>query len=204
VPDTPPALTVILTEFQTIRAGIDRKATSIHTLMSLNVTAIAAVAGLVLADKADPRLLLVLPLVSSSLGLMVIDLTRDIRLARDYINDRLQPLAAKYAEDDEVLAYASTTPRPPRNILVLQGIPFSLLFGGVSLIALIAVIGSLKSVADWSAWCVGAALLLILTLIAADRGRELISEAKAHPDASRRPSVEQSRVKGTAPPDQAT
>jgi hypothetical protein len=180
VSDDPPALTVILTEFQTIRAAIDRKATSLLTLVSFNITAIAAVSGLVLSHKADIRLLLVLPVVSSGLGLLVFDLDRDIRLARSYIKNTLQPLAAQYARDDRVLRYASLIPRPPLIIIAVQAIPYGLLFPVVSLIALIVVIGHLTSLADWLAWGLGAVLLLVLLMVWSTRLWELRSEFKTH------------------------
>jgi hypothetical protein len=196
VSDDPPALKVILSDFQTIRTEMDRKATSVLTLVSFNITVIAAVLGLVLSKKADLRLLLVLPFVSSGLGLMVFNLDRDIRLARAYIKNTLQPLAAEYTQDDRVLAYASRTPRPPM-IFAMQMIPYGLLFPAISLIALVVVIGHLNSAADWWAWCLGLILLLVLLAAGSARIWQLISEYKAHHHVPPQPSIERPVVDGT-------
>jgi len=197
VSDDPPALKVILSEFQTIRTAMDRKATSVLTIVSFNATVIAAVLGLVLSKKADLRLLLVLPFVSSGLGLMVLDLDRDIMLARAYIKDTLQPLAAEYTQDDRVLGYANSIPRSRLMIFAAQMIPFALLFPIVSLIALIVVIGHLNSAADWSAWCLGLILLLVLVAVGSTFIWQLISGHKTHHHAPPQLSTERSAADGT-------
>ena len=53
------ALTVLLAEYASIRTSIDRKATAQLTLISLNVTTVAAVVGLTLSYRLEWRLLLV-------------------------------------------------------------------------------------------------------------------------------------------------
>lgn len=173
--DTPPALAVILAEFQAIRAVIERSTTSLLTLISFNVTAVAAVSGFVLSRNADPRLLLVLPVLSSGLGLLVFDQDWGIRVAREYMKKTLQPLAAQYTGDDRLLTYTNHATRSPQWVIVSLAIPYGLLFPGVSIIALAVVTDKLRSLADWSAWTLGATLSLVLLVVWSTRLRDLRS-----------------------------
>ena len=59
-----------LAEFSALRAEIGARSGVQHQLMALNITALAAIGGFVISDKADPLLLLMLPLVSCALGVI--------------------------------------------------------------------------------------------------------------------------------------
>jgi hypothetical protein len=77
-------------EFNAYRAEILARANFQHTLISIDLTALAALAGFVLSHHADKRLLLLLPIVSSSIGLLWYDHARNIESLGDYIRRDLQ------------------------------------------------------------------------------------------------------------------
>jgi hypothetical protein len=75
--------------FSACREEILARSAHQHTLISINLTALAAVAGVVLSGHADKRLLLLLPLLSSSIGLLWYDHARNIDSLGDYVRERL-------------------------------------------------------------------------------------------------------------------
>lgn len=76
-------------EFAAYRQEILTRSGHQYTLLVLDLTALTAVAGFVLSDHADRLLLLLLPIVSSSIGLLWYDDARNIDSLGDYIRERL-------------------------------------------------------------------------------------------------------------------
>jgi hypothetical protein len=75
--------------FAACRAEILGRSAHQHTLLSINLTALAALAGVVLSGHADERLLLLLPIISGSIGLMWYDHARNIDSLGDFIRQDL-------------------------------------------------------------------------------------------------------------------
>ncbi|HZM79708.1 MAG TPA: hypothetical protein VFC19_28595 [Candidatus Limnocylindrales bacterium] len=64
------AAKVALAEFSALRNEIDNLANAHRFMMNLNLTVVVGIVGLILAEKADPHLLFVLPIASSAIGLV--------------------------------------------------------------------------------------------------------------------------------------
>ena len=60
--------TVLLAEFSALRAEMGQRTSFQQALMGVNLTAIGTIAGLVVSSRAPTDLLLVIPVVSSTLG----------------------------------------------------------------------------------------------------------------------------------------
>jgi len=80
---------VRLAEFAALREEIKQRSSLQHALMVLNLTAVAAVAGLVLGRNADRSLLLVVPVVSPALGFLWFGHHLDIARIGKYIGRQL-------------------------------------------------------------------------------------------------------------------
>jgi hypothetical protein len=156
---------VLVAEYNSIRSSVDRKATAQLTILGLNVTGIATVVGFIISKNLDLRLLLVLPIFSSTLGLLTFWHDRTSRASLRYITEHLRPLFIEYVDDDRVMGwterYANAKERP--GLILSIAIPMGVLFPVVSLTSLILVIPKLDSEAYWVAWGIG--LLLCGTLI---------------------------------------
>lgn len=76
-------------EFAAYREEILTRSGHQYTLLALDLTALTAIGGFVLSDKADRLLLLLLPIVSSSIGLLWYDHARNIDSLGDYIRENL-------------------------------------------------------------------------------------------------------------------
>lgn len=76
-------------EFAAYRQEILTRSGHQYTLLALDLTALTAIGGFVLSDKADRLLLLLLPIVSSSIGLLWYDHARNIDSLGDYIREHL-------------------------------------------------------------------------------------------------------------------
>jgi hypothetical protein len=84
-------LDVALAEFSALRTELQGHSTAQGSLIALVVTAIGIVAGLVIKEGGDPRLLLILPALVSAAGIHYAEQSRAIRLIGSYIRDRLWP-----------------------------------------------------------------------------------------------------------------
>lgn len=64
---------IALAKFSSLRDEIAQRSAHQHTVINIAVTAVSTIAGFVLANKADPLLLLVVPFVSFALGALWYD-----------------------------------------------------------------------------------------------------------------------------------
>src|SRR3954451_15704021 len=76
-------------EFAAYRQEILHRSSQQYTLLALDLTALTAIAGFVLSDNADRLLLLLLPIVSSSIGLLWYDPARNIDSLGTYIRESM-------------------------------------------------------------------------------------------------------------------
>jgi hypothetical protein len=160
-------LNVVLAEFQALRGEIKDRASAAYTILNLNITATAAVAGFVLSDKADPRLLLILPLLSPALGMLFVDHSYNIANLGNYINERLRPLAIAAAGDSRLLGYEEFVDKYEQNKLLRflpLGFPLMLLFAGFPCAALVFSAMKLEHAWAWALWAAG--VLMVITYIA--------------------------------------
>ena len=99
-----------------------------------------AVAGFVLTGKADPALLLILPLLSPALGMLFVDHSYNIANLGQYINLKLRPLVAQAVGNAQVLGYEEFV-RQYEQKRILRflplGVPLTLLFAAPPFAALL-------------------------------------------------------------------
>src|SRR5918997_5242633 len=98
-----PAAMVALAEFSALRNEIDNLANAHRFMMNLNLTVVAGIVGFILADKADPHLLFVLPIASSAIGLVYQWYVVHAMHIGNYINDCLRPILVGHTRNEHVL-----------------------------------------------------------------------------------------------------
>jgi hypothetical protein len=155
---------VALAEFGKLRDEIAGRSTAAWTLVGLSITASATVAGFVLAQKADPRVLLVLPLLTPSLGLLFLDHAANIGRIGEYINTVLKPLLRDAAGDQRLLSYEEwVDDYETRSLerLLPFGIPLVLAFTMVPVGALVYLAARIDEVWSWILWVIGALLTTV-------------------------------------------
>jgi hypothetical protein len=161
------ALNVITAEFNALRGEIKDRSSYAYTLLNINITATTAVAGFVLSGKADPLLLLILPLLSPALGMLFVDHAYNIDNIGEYIKSRLRPLATAAAGDSRLLGYEDFVAEYEQNKLLRilpLGLPLTLLFAGPPFAALLFSWAELKDSWAWALWIAG--LLMFVAFIA--------------------------------------
>src|SRR5437588_10652474 len=91
-PDQKQVVQVALVEFTKMRDEITARSTMQWTIVGLNVTGSGVVAGFALADSSSRMLLLLLPLLSPSLGMLWIDHALNILRIGHYIESVIAPV----------------------------------------------------------------------------------------------------------------
>jgi hypothetical protein len=155
-------LDLVLAEFNALNAEITSTASSQQTLISLNITAQAAVAGLVVADKADPKLLFVSAVLSSALGLVYVANAVHIANMGSYITDVLRLIAAEKTGEGRLLGWVQHYRVHHRVLrLLYRGLMIGGLFCGFPMVALVWVIPHLDTLWSRVAWGCSSCLLII-------------------------------------------
>jgi hypothetical protein len=156
---------VSIAEFNKLRDEIGARSGSAWTLLGLNATVSSTVAGFVLAQKANPLALLLLPLLAPSLGLLFIDHATNIGNIGTYINTVLKPLLREAADDERLLSYeewVDNFERQPVRRLLPFGIPLVLLFNAVPIGSLVFSASRLDDLWwAWVLWTIGLAATAI-------------------------------------------
>ncbi len=156
-----PVVEVALAEFSALRSEIDNLANAHRTMINLNITVVAAIAGFILAEKARPHLLLVIPLASGAIGLVYQWYVLHAKHIGDYINERLRPLLIDHTQDERVLAWEHrlrTEVYARRGSSLAGQLAYILLFPAVPAASLAIALPYLDSGWHWAAWIAGAAL----------------------------------------------
>lgn len=157
---------LVLAEFNVLNAEITSIASSQQTLIGLNITAQAAVAGLVVADKADPKLLFVAAVLSSALGLIYVANAVHVTNMASYINDVLRPIAAEKTGEGRLLGWIQHYRVHHRlSRLLYRGLMIGGLFCGFPMVALVWLIPHLDTLWSRVAW--GFTSCLLITQIGA-------------------------------------
>jgi hypothetical protein len=161
-------LTVALAEFSALRDEISNRNNSAFTMINLNITATATVAGFVLSNNADPLILLLLPILSPSLGLLYIDHVINILNIGDYINKEIKPLIAATVNCDGVLNYETRVDQYETNKFMRflpVGLPLTIMFSAIPLVALIFVRTYLNQYWSWLLWLLGLFMVVSFVLL---------------------------------------
>jgi hypothetical protein len=100
-------LTVLLQEYSALRAEILSRSTAQHTLLNLDVTILGTIVGLAIAkDSQDgPLLLLLVPLVSGSLGFLYLDHHTAIQRAGVYIDRVIKPPLQRLSRSSDLMSW---------------------------------------------------------------------------------------------------
>jgi hypothetical protein len=150
--------TVILAEFAALRGEIASRTTIQAGLLTINITAAGTLAGFYLNNQqSGGSLLLIMPFISSALGLAWIDHARTITSIGMYIGQSLWPHLRKLGdmnipcrEDDVRLSEKKI-----RNMLLVIGPPCAT-FVVPSVLALSVSAWTLNSAGTISLWSLGA------------------------------------------------
>ncbi|GAB4061030.1 hypothetical protein [Catellatospora paridis] len=160
------AADAVLAEYAALRAELLQKLGAQSTIMNLNMTAIAGIGGIVITQRADIRLLLMLPVISGALGLIAYGEARDVTVIARYIRDRQASLLAQYVGDQRLFQFeAYFQDNKGRLRPILLSVVVGLVFPGISLASLYLVWPYLRSPLDWSAWGLGAVLLALNAVV---------------------------------------
>jgi hypothetical protein len=148
---------VHLAEFDALRNEITLRISLQQALLALNVTAVGAIVGVAVSKPGLKELLLVIPVIGPTLGLLWLSHERTIRRIGDYIDKHLwrqwQPSWETHIRSPELSG-------GPAAFIFRAGIFLG--FVVVSAIALaVAVPGRSASVGLWILWSVGLGLTLI-------------------------------------------
>jgi hypothetical protein len=154
-----------LSEFSALRSEIGSRSTAQHTLINLSITAIGAVVGFALAQKGDLWLLLLLPILSPSLGMLYLDHAINIMNIGNYINNQLKPTLRLMRYEEVVRSHERR-----RLLRVLPyGLPIFIIFAGVPIGSLIVTLSVLLKEPEtemwmlgmWTLWSIGLILVLV-------------------------------------------
>jgi hypothetical protein len=157
-------LQIVLAEFQALRKEIADRSAAGWTLLNLNMTVTAAVAGFVLSNKANPLLLLLVPILSPALGMLFVDHAYNIDNLGTYIKNTLAPLVNKIAATSGLLGYEQRIDQWEQRKLyrfLPLGLPLFLVFSVAPIGALVFSFRSIEEVWTWVLWGLGAVLTAI-------------------------------------------
>jgi hypothetical protein len=155
--------TVILAEFAALRSEIASRTTIQAGLLTINITAAGTLVGFYLnSQQPGPSLLLIMPFISSVLGLAWIDHARTITSIGMYIGQSLWPYLREIGnldipcrEDDVRLSEKKF-----RNMLLVIGPPCAT-FVVPPTLALVASVWNLKDAATITLWSLGLAATIV-------------------------------------------
>jgi hypothetical protein len=158
------AVTVALEEYKSLRTETIMRITAQASLVALNLTGIAAVAGLVLAQKQPTVLFLIVPAFSAVLGLLWTYHMRQGALLGMYLRDHLWP----FIEDATGRPFPgwerwSSAANPTKLVRLSIVVPHATVFLAPIVLALTLTLPDLHTTHLRLLWATDAAAMLILT-----------------------------------------
>ena len=133
-PQAPGAVTASLAEYRALRDEINMRVAAQGRLVALNLTALSAIGGLIIVNKADPSLLLIAPYLSVALGFEWMNHMRQMVLIGKYTGTELWPFLSKmsgaglpswemsWSRSNPTLAIQAFTTLPPAAAFILPPI----------------------------------------------------------------------------------
>ena len=161
------AVTVLLAEFQALRAEIASRSGAQAAMMQLTVTALGALAGLSFTQYGDRRLLLLIPVISTILGLVWLDHAANISNLGDFIRNQLMPAlknAAGMAELPDYEDVVRSYEKKPGGFLRMFGLPPFLIFILVPVVAIVIAFDA--KARGWLFWSLVALDAVLLSVFA--------------------------------------
>lgn len=170
-PRTDSRTNLLIAEYNSIRAVVAQKSAASHALVGAYMTIVAVMLGFVVANSADPRLLLALPVLSAISGVTILRRRRDREAANRYIREVLRPIAVQCSGDERMFLWEEHYARHRDARSLLYELGLQLIFPLSGLACLIATLPRLESPADWLIWLAGSSLLVILVLAYANQNK---------------------------------
>ncbi|MGW5667066.1 hypothetical protein [Micromonospora sp. NPDC003776] len=164
---------LLIAEYNSIRAVVAQKSSASHALVGAYLTVVAVILGFVVANRADPRLLLTVPILAAVSGITILRRRRDREAANRYILEVLRPIAVECTGDERILTWENfyARHRDVRSLRYEFGL--QLVFPLSPAAALIATLPLLDPLGDWLAWLAGLIFLgaLLFTYVQQNRTR---------------------------------
>jgi hypothetical protein len=159
------ALTIATQEYDALRTEIFSRSSAQHTLLNLNITAIGVILGVVLTNRANLIVLLAVPVVATSFGLLYFDHAGAIERIGVYVRYVLRPNIVDRTGDPSNLAwdtFAAKAFRSKRLSVIAFAAPVFVIFIGSPAAASIAVIPAISQAWQWVLWALGLLAELVL------------------------------------------
>ncbi|MFG2165942.1 hypothetical protein [Micromonospora chersina] len=153
---------LLVAEYNAIRAVMAQKSAASHTLVGAYLTVVAVILGFVVANRADPRLLLAVPVLAAISGITILRRRRDREAANAYIRDVLRPVAVECSGDDRVFRWDDFYARQKDSRSLLYEFGLQLVFPLSGAVCLFVTLPLLGSVGEWLAWLTGLSFLIAL------------------------------------------
>lgn len=161
------AVEILLAEYAVARDEISKRSEAQHALLTLNVTGVSAVVGLVLAGTANSAVLLLVPFLASALGMLYLDHRLVIRDLGAHVRGTLRPWAVDLSGEERALSWEAERRKPARSrfFYLARFGPVFLIFQGATAAILVGLAVPLAQAArtseyDW----VGAVWILALVV----------------------------------------
>lgn len=158
-------ITVLLAQFNACRAEIQSRSSNQAALVGLNITAIGIIAGYYFAYRANPLVLLVIPLLSPMLGIMWADHAINIGNLGRFVQNRLMPLLSatlKHELPDYEIWIRTFEQKKGRRLLLLIA-PMLLMFAilPAAALALAYAVVLVRDTLFWVLFVTGTSLVLV-------------------------------------------
>ncbi|KKK06778.1 hypothetical protein LQ51_06210 [Micromonospora sp. HK10] len=168
---------LLIAEYHAIRAVVAQKSSASHALVGAYLTVVAVLLGFVVANRADPRLLVTVPILAASSGITILRRRRDREAANRYILDVLRPIAVECSGDERILTWEDFYARHRDERSLRYEFGLQLVFPLSAAAALIATLPLLDSVGDWLAWLAGLLFLGALLYTYVEQNRTHLARA---------------------------
>ena len=155
---SPDVLTAALAEFGALRKEIADRSSAQTTIVNLNLTALSAIATLVLAQKVSPLALLVLPLISACFGMLFFDHAANIDQIGRYLREDIKPIVVELAGDPRLFCYEDRVRAYELGFLprgLSMGVPLLLMFTGFPVAGLVRAHGVVNNAWQLALWWAG-------------------------------------------------
>ena len=148
---------VALAEFGPLRSEIDRRSKAQSDMLNLNITAIGTVGGLFFLSQqvVDQKVLLVLPVLSTSLGLLWLDHARAIGNLGRYIGEKIRPVVTQGSANSDLFANEQRdrlVGMPGFFMMLTLALPTLILFVAVPVTALAQVWKPVEAASLQAVW----------------------------------------------------
>jgi hypothetical protein len=147
------AANVRLAEYTKLKDEVTNRSTLQSTLITLNIVAAGALGGIVISKRGNILILLLLPPLSSALGLLWLDHAQTIARIGDYIRSELFPHLVewnRYPGDPE--SYEEVVRKTSALDVATYLVPCFIIFIGPSIASAAATVHAVNGIEEWTFW----------------------------------------------------